>query len=300
MERWRVIDCSSMEGSLKSERGAIEVYRNDCPPVSIPVADVAVVLVGISVSFSTAVMHRLLENDIAVMFCDWKGTPFGAAHGNLAHGRVGARHQAQSRLSQPRRKNAWGRIVASKVAGQAKVLEDLGLPETLDLRSIAREVRSGDPNNFEAAAARIYWNALWGDDGFRRNPGFGKGATGWQNAPLDYGYTILRGHGIRAVMSAGLSPTIGVFHRGRSNYFSLVDDLIEPFRPAIDWSVAQLKDDADMETPQVRKYLVEAASQKFLSDGSTIPNAFSNFAQQYGRYVEGDIARLPVPFWNGS
>lgn len=300
MERWRVIDCSSMEGSLRSARGAIEVHRDDCPPVSIPVADVAVILVGISVRFSAAVIHRLLENDVAVIFCDWKGVPEGAAHGNVAHGRVGARHQAQARLSYPRRKNAWGRIVASKIAGQAQVLSDLGLVEASDLRAMAREVRSGDPGNFEALAARLYWAALWGGDGFRRDPGKGRNQTNSRNAQLDYGYTVLRGHGIRAVMAAGLAPSLGIFHRGRSNYFALVDDLIEPFRPAIDWAVCQLPDDSNMRDSTVRRSLVEAASQRFLAEGETIPSVFTDLAQQFGRYVEGEIARLPVPVWCGA
>lgn len=300
MERWRVIDCSRMEGAIKSGRGSIEIHPQDRSPASIPVADVAVVLIGISVSFSAAVIHRLLENDVAVIFCDWKGVPYGAAHGNLSHGRVGARHQAQARLTTPRRKNAWGRIVAAKISGQAQVLEDLGAIEALDLRAMARDVRSGDPVNFEAAAARIYWSAMWGEQGFRRHPGAGKGQADLRNAQLDYGYTVLRGHGIRAVMAAGLAPSLGVFHRGRSNYFSLVDDLIEPFRPAIDWSVSQLSLDAGMEEMEVRQHLVTASSQKFLPDGSTVATALTDLAQQYGRYVEGDLSRLPVPAWCGE
>lgn len=300
MERWRVVDCSSMEGSFRSARGAIEVHRDGYPPVSVPVADVAVVLVGVSVNFSAAVMHRLLSNDVAVIFCDWKGVPEGAAYGNISHGRVGARHQAQARLSEPRRKNAWGRIVTAKITGQAQVLEDLGLLEATDLRAMAREVRSGDPGNFEALAARTYWAALWGSEGFRRQPGIGKGGGASRNSLLDYGYTVLRGHGIRAVMAAGLAPSLGIFHRGRGNYFALVDDLIEPFRPAIDWSVCQLEADADLSTPEVRKHMVEAASQRFLPDGTTVPSAFAGLARQFGRYVEGEIARLPVSAWCGA
>lgn len=306
MERWRVIDCSSMEGSLRAHRGTLEVIRAGSDPVSVPVADVAVVLVGISVSFSAAVIHRLLSNDIAVIFCDWKGVPEGAAHGNVTHGRVGARHQSQARLSAPRRKNAWGRIVAAKISGQAQVLRDFGIQEFADLKAMAHDVRSGDPANFEAAAARIYWNALWGHEGFTRQPGKGNTSIenrttdrNFRNDHLDYAYTILRGHGIRAVMAAGLSPAMGIFHRGRGNYFALVDDLIEPFRPSIDWAVGQLSSEDRIDDPAVRKTLVEASSQRFSADGSRIPTVFTELAQQYGRYIEGEINRLPVPTWQG-
>ena len=38
----------------------------------------------------------------------------------------------------------------------------------------------------------------------------------------------------RAVVAAGLHPSIGVHHANRGNPFALADDLIEPFRPLVD------------------------------------------------------------------
>lgn len=300
MQRWRVIDCSSMEGKICSARGAIEITRQGEAPVTVPVADIAVVIVGINVSFSAAVLHRLLQADVAVLFCDWKGVPEGAAYSNSEHSRVGARHLAQVRLSLPRKKNAWKKIVTAKVLGQSKVLEEQGLVQSRDLEVLAHDVRSGDPGNVEARAAKIYWKALAAEEGFRRLPGQGKGGVFARNSHLDYAYTILRGHGIRAVMGAGLSPTLGVFHRGRSNYFSLVDDLMEPYRPAIDAAVCELPYDAPIEDASVRRHLVEAAARVFSTDGARIPSSLAALAQQYGRYVEGDIARLDVEPWHGG
>lgn len=301
MQRWRVLDCSKMQGRLRAQRGAIEILRDKEEPAVVPVADVSVVLVGVSVSFSTAVIHRLLREDIAVIFCDWKGVPEGAAYSNQEHCRVGARHLAQVRLSLPRKKNAWGRIVKAKVLGQANVLKEHGLVEAHDLNALAHDVCSGDPTNIEARAAKIYWQALASSKEFRRRPGKGteKGGSSNRNAHLDYAYTILRGHGIRAVMAAGLSPTLGVYHRGRSNYFSLVDDLMEPYRPAIDSAVFELENDAQIEEGNVRRHLVEAASRVFSTDGLHIPSSFSSLAQQYGRYVEGEVSRLDITPWQG-
>lgn len=300
MERWRVIDCSMMEGSIHSERGAIEIHKIDNPPVHMPIADVAVVLIGLKVRYSPGVIHRLLCEDIAVMFCDWKGKPIGGAYSWADHGRVGARATAQAILTEPRRKNAWGRIVKAKVLGQSRVLEECGERiKAIELRSMVRNIRSGDPNNIEAQAARVYWNSLWGSEGFRRIPGAHQGLSNTRNNQLDYAYTILRGHGIRAVLGAGLTPALGIFHRGRSNNFALVDDLIEPFRPAIDSWVLGLESDALMEEAETRAYLVKAAFQKFRKDGATIPTVFAEFAQAFGRYVELDAPTLAVPVWEG-
>lgn len=110
---------------------------------------------------------------------------------------------------------------------QAAALDAVGAPRApLDI--IARKVQSGDSSNAEAQAARLYWPALMGAD-FRRDAG---GAE--LNSLLNYGYTVLRAATIRAVVRAGLHPTIGLFHSNRGNAFALADDLMEPFRPLVD------------------------------------------------------------------
>ena len=47
----------------------------------------------------------------------------------------------------------------------------------------------------------------------------------------------------RAVVAAGLLPSIGLFHHGRRNPFVLVDDLMEPYRAVVDYSVYALGQD---------------------------------------------------------
>lgn len=293
--QWRILDFTSFEGKIHSDDGAIVVVNSDGVSQRVSVADVAVVLIGMKVSFSAAVIHRLTDKDIAVLFCDWRGVPESGAFSWSEHTRVGARHKAQLELSLPRRKNAWGRIVRSKIQGQAAVLRNLNRPGARELERIAGQVRSGDPSNLEGQAARIYWSKF-SDTLGKRTPGIG--ALFGPNSCLDYGYAILRGHGIRAVLAAGLGPANGVFHRGRSNMFNLVDDLIEPFRPCIDEIAMFLPADATPSDRSVKKRLVAAAMQTFNDDGS-VPRVLLDLAQQYGRYVEGDIEKLPVPSWQG-
>lgn len=43
---WRIIDCSSLEGRITSDRGAICVHQDDGGEHRIPTADVAVVLMA--------------------------------------------------------------------------------------------------------------------------------------------------------------------------------------------------------------------------------------------------------------
>lgn len=295
-EQWRVIDLCGFEGELRSTRGGVEVCPDGGAPTTVPVAELAVVLVGMKVSLSAAVLHRLAEADVAILFCDWRGIPEGGCYSWSDHGRVAARHRAQAEVTLPRKKNVWARLVRAKIEGQASVLENLKIRGSGELLALADQVRSGDPGNVEAQAARLYWSRVLGR-GVGRQPAAGQliGA----NACLDYGYSVLRGHLMRAVLAAGLAPALGVFHRGRGNAFALADDLIEPFRPAIDEVALQLPPTASPSDRSVKQLLVAAASQRFDGDGHGIPAVAEALAQSFGRYVEGDIDRLRVLSWQG-
>lgn len=295
-EQWRVIDLCEFEGELRSTRGGVEVCPEGDTPTTVPVAEIAVVLVGMKVALSAAVLHRLAEADVAVLFCDWRGIPEGGCYSWSDHGRVAARHRAQAEVSLPRKKNAWARLIRAKIEGQAAVLENLKIRGSGELLALADQVRSGDPGNVEAQAARLYWSRALGK-GVGRQPAASQliGA----NACLDYGYSVLRGHLMRAVLAAGLAPALGVFHRGRGNAFALADDLIEPFRPAIDEVALQLPPTVSPSDRPVKQLLVAAASQRFDGGGHGIPAVAEALAQSFGRYVEGDIDRLNVLSWQG-
>lgn len=295
-EQWRVVDLCTFEGDLRAVRGGVEVCPAEGASTVLPVAELAVVLIGMKVNLSAAVLHRLSEADVAVLFCDWRGIPEGGCYSWSDHGRVAARHRAQAEVSVPRKKNAWARLVRAKIEGQASVLENLKIRGSGELLALADQVRSGDPGNVEAQAARLYWSRTLGR-GVGRQPAAGQliGA----NACLDYGYAVLRGHLMRAVLAAGLAPALGVFHRGRGNAFALADDLIEPFRPAIDEVALPLPATASPSDREVKQLLVAAASQRFDADGHGIPAVAEALAQSFGRYIEGDIDRLQVASWQG-
>ena len=115
-------------------------------------------------------------------------------------------------------------------------------------------VKSGDPENVEAQAARKYWKLLFGKD-FKRDSGSRFICN--KNALLNYGYTIIRAAMARAVCGTGLTPAFGIHHRNLENPFCLVDDLMEPFRPIVDLQVADLlnKDKDCILNPETKKEL---------------------------------------------
>lgn len=298
---WRVVDCTQLDGSITYKRGRMVVSNRDSADVTVaevPLSQIAVLLIGQRIYCSSAVLFELAQYGVSVMLCDWRGVPVAAVHPwTDLPTTVTQRQLAQSRMSVPRRKNAWARIVQAKIRGQAACLDSLHREGSGILRGLAASVRSGDPSNIEGQAAREYWKRLFGDEErFKRVPRQGIG----RNAQLDYAYSVLRGFAVKSVVSAGLAPPFGVNHHGRGNYFCLVDDLIEPFRAAIDYRVASSLDSEDTVADRsTKKILVEASNQQFDSSGLTIPSALNDFAQQFGMYCEGRIDRLHVPTYGG-
>lgn len=297
--QWRVVDCTDLTGRISYVRGNLRVKRDDgSEPVDVPLAQAAVVLVGLKVACSAAVLHEMARYGVSVMLCDWRGVPDAALHPwTDTPTTVTQRQLAQVDVTLPRKKNAWGRVVKAKIRGQAACLDALGLDGGGLLRGIATSVKSGDPSNCEGHAAREYWKRMFpNDQGFHRVPGEGVG----RNAQLDYAYMVLRGFTVKAIISAGLIPSLGVHHHNRGNYFCLADDLLEPYRAAIDRWVAGLNATASLSDKSVKQYLVEGVNRQFNGTGLTIPSSLNDFAQQYGLYCEGKIDKLPVPEYVGE
>lgn len=293
---WRVLDATSFEGVVGGSRGRITLTCESEDLRSVAAEEIAVLLIGGRTSVTAAAMHYVTKHDIALLIADWRGVPTAGFYPWAEHGRVAARHLAQADLSLPRKKNAWMQLIRAKMAGQAATLRSVDPQGAERLVGLAKRVRSGDPSNAEGTAARLYWPRLFaGGPRFRRD----QDAPDDINALLNYGYIVLRGYGIRAALGAGLSPPLGLFHRGRANYFNLVDDLIEPFRPAVDAAVVALGPAATLADPDVKRSLVASASQPFTPDGLRIPSVLDDLAQQVGRYVEGDVDRLSVAVWTG-
>ena len=294
MDNWRVLDFTSFSGRLAYRRGQLIVRPDVGQETPVSLADVGTLLLGLHAGIAPAVLHQLAAFDVITLICDWNGVPSAAMTAWTDHGRVGARHKAQFEMSVPRRKNAWGRIIKAKVRGQAANLKSLGHRDWEHLADMAKRVQSGDPDNVEGTAARYYWRRVF-ENQFSRRPRQGDN----RNAMLDYGYAVLRGHGVRAVMSAGLAASLGVFHRGRGNAFNLVDDVIEPFRPAIDYVVATTPPELSVSHPTVKYHLVQASSQAFQEDGLSVYACLTDLAQRFGIYAEGGLDRLLVPTWRG-
>jgi CRISPR-associated protein Cas1 len=205
----------------------------------------------------------------------------------------GARVNAQVDTSRTVSKRLWKDIIVAKIRMQQAVLVSEG-GEAGAFDALCRKVRSGDPDNVEAQAARRYWPLLMGPE-FRRD----RAAEG-ANALLNYGYTVLRAVVARAICAAGLHPTIGLHHANRGNAFALADDLMEPYRPLVDRAVLNLlKDGADDVCPEAKRQLVALTTLDLATKHGLSPliNHAARLAQHLAQIYTGErkTLELPVP-----
>lgn len=222
-----------------------EVERNDTLPESfkrnavrtIPIEDIGVVLLdNKQITVTQGVLEALLENNCAVITCDSSHMPVGLMLPLEGHTLQSERFRSQIDASLPLKKQLWQQTIQAKITNQATALLRLRKCEVGNMRVWAHNVRSGDPDNYEARAATYYWHAF-----FPSISGFVRDRDGLPpNNLLNYGYAILRAVIARSLVCSGLLPTMGIHHHNKYNAYCLADDVMEPYRPYVDMLVAEI------------------------------------------------------------
>jgi CRISP-associated protein Cas1 len=229
--RRKTVEIATSGTRLSVTHRQLRIERPEEKPATVPIEDIGVLVIDDRrASYTQAVLLELIEAGATVVVCGSDHLPAGMMLPLDAHHALAERHLAQTQVSAPARKQIWRELVAAKLFQQGAVLDSFGRTPN-GLAEMAKRVRSGDPDNLEAQGAQRYWPMLFGKD-FRRD----RSAEG-VNAMLNYGYAVVRASAARAIVASGLNPTLGVFHKNRSNPFCLADDLIEPYRPYVDWQV---------------------------------------------------------------
>lgn len=229
------------------------VYSKEMPDMqqSIPIEDIGVVVLEHQQTTVTLpLLNALSDNNVAVIFCGDNRLP-NAMLLNLDSNRTqGEHYRDQVEAGEPLKKGLWRQIVEAKIRNQAALLLKLG-KDGNKLKPYYQNVKSGDSDNREGVAAKIYWTELFGS-------GFVRAREGVEpNNLLNYGYTILRAAVARSLMGSGLFPAFGIFHRNRYNAFPLADDIMEPYRPYVDEIVFRLYAEGDTQlTKEVKGELL--------------------------------------------
>ena len=240
----RILVLSESRTFLQVHHECLQVRVNGTVQASIPLSEVTVIVAdGPETTFTQPALAGLAAHGGTCVLCDEKHHPVGMILPLQAHHLQVERFARQARVTHPTRKRLWQTIVKAKILSQDRSLVRLDRADAL-LPTLANKVRSGDPTNIEAQAARRYWPLVFDNPQFRRDR-----KAGNQNRFLNYGYAVLRAMTARAICAAGLHPGLGLHHHNRYSTFPLADDLMEPFRSLVDVGIAKQLQTLDPDSP---------------------------------------------------
>lgn len=265
---------------------------------SVSIEDLGVLILENSqIVITQMVIIACQKNNVTLVFCDDKHLPYSlllpVSDGNTLHNKI---LRQQIDMTKPTKKRLWQQVVIHKIQQQLNTLERAG-KNTAQLQRLIKKVKTGDPENIEAQAAKKYWSLLFGKD-FRRNiddPGI--------NSLLNYGYAIVRAMIARTIVGSGLHPSIGVFHKNQYNGLCLADDLMEPFRPWIDWLVYDFamknNDDVIQINQQTKTLFLNLPSDSVLYDKKRMPLmvACHYLLADFKRSFDDTRYKLNYPEW---
>ncbi len=243
----RIIDISDA-AYLHLKHQQLYIDKQNETVGQIPIEDLGVlILQHPAIVFTQQLIIACQKNKVVIIFCDEKHLPYSVilpiAESNTLHNKI---LKQQLNITEPVRKRLWKQIVQQKIKQQAITLSLLNKNATR-LNYLMRQVKTNDNGNCEAVAAQAYWKLLFGNN-FRRNINMDG-----INSLLNYGYSIVRAMIARSICSAGLHPTLGLFHKNQYNALCLADDLMEPFRPWVDWHVYHMAKNQQTEINQQNK-----------------------------------------------
>lgn len=237
---YHIVSIDSPQCSLSCRDGQL-TCKADGVERKLPLEDVASIIVT---SFSASIHSNLFleaaKHGVALILCEAFKPVSLVLPANRSTDTLLSR--AVLALTERSRQQLWQRTVEAKCANQAALAEHLA-PGDPGLGSLRATARSRKPHK-EAICAKAFWQVLGRalaqlcrrpeEAEFTRDR-----AGGGLNALLNYGYAVLLSTVLQKLFALGLDPTFGISHVARERSTPLAYDLMEPFRPCVDWRVFQ-------------------------------------------------------------
>lgn len=283
--------------STKNEQIVISYPDKEQETKTVAIEDIGViVLENQQITITNGLLEKLTNNNVALINCDQYHLPIGLLMPLNGHTEQTERFKNQINASVPLKKNLWQQTISAKILNQAGLLKEKGIP-CRKMELWAKEVTSGDALNHESRAAVFYWQNLITIENFTRGQ---KGIP--PNNLLNYGYAILRAITARAIVSSGMLPTLGIFHRNKYNAYCLADDIMEPYRPYVDLIVCHIMETEDTYeelTTDFKKQLLSIASIDVFIDGKNSPLmvAMSRTTHSLQECFEGTARKILYPVY---
>lgn len=270
---WRIVEVSNAQ-TLKLYIDNLLICCEN-KKYSISLKDIDVLIIdNYQLMLSIQLINKLSENNTIVILCDNRHLPSSQILPFFGNHNTLKIFQSQKDWTPNQKGICWQKIIKLKIKNQIGLLNFLNL-DTSKLKCLLNQVQVYDISNREGHAAKIYWHCLFGKKFNRKNESY-------INVMLNYSYAILMAYISRSIVKKGLDTRISIFHKSFSNYYALASDLMEPFRPIVDFKVYQIINDKPndfIKLSNAKTQLIDLFNKKIniLNKDEYINNAIDNF-----------------------
>ena len=281
---WRTVVISS-RAKLDFKMNYLVVRGDSVKKVHL--SEISLLLIeNTAVSLTAYLLCELTKRKIKVIFCDEKRQPSSELVSYYGSHDTSSKIREQIKWTKENKAIVWTAIVEEKIWKQKIVLEVLGHHQHELLGEYIHELTLNDESNREGHAAKVYFNALFG-------MGFSRDAPFPINAALNYGYAIILSAFNREIVSNGYVTQLGIFHDNIFNPFNFGSDLMETFRPLVDYEVVRMDPQELGRTEKMQ--LVDILNQEVQIDGKRqyVSNAIKIYCKSVFRALQnGDASEI--------
>ncbi len=258
---------------LDYSMGFLVVRKEDVTKIHVSEID-SLIIESTAVSLTSSLLAALVKAKVKVVFCDEKRQPSSELLPYYGCHDCSGKIRTQITWNNHVKSTVWTEIVSEKIKKQMEHLEEYNSSDAILLKDYLQEIAFGDETNREGHAARVYFNALFGE-------GFSRSHDNSINAALNYGYGILLSVVNREIVANGYLTQLGIFHDNVNNPFNLGSDLMEPFRVLID-RIVKSNLPEKFETEE-KKMILQIVNKAVYIDGRM--EMFNNAVRIYVRSV---------------
>jgi CRISP-associated protein Cas1 len=272
---YHIVSIDSPQCSISCRDGQLVCKTGDGEkPKVLPLEDVAsIIITSFSANIHSHLFLEAAKHGVALIICEAFKPVSLVLPANRSTDTLLSR--ALLTLSEGTRQQLWQRTVDAKCQNQASLAEHIA-PDDEQVEELRRTAFGRKPHK-EAICAKAFWH-IYGSAvrcaEFAREQRPAERTDATENGDimqqellltqkeerkrmndfLNYGYAVLLSTVLQKLFAVGLDPTWGLSHAPRERSTPLAYDLMEPFRPCVDWRVFQwLRDHANRTEWEVNK-----------------------------------------------
>ncbi|MFV8401193.1 type II CRISPR-associated endonuclease Cas1 [Mycoplasma sp. 2634B] len=208
------------------------IVNKDGARITIPLRTIDTILItNPFCSITVPLLNKIVNYNINLIICNNKYqptiqiNPINSYYSNK-------NYLAQIRWDETFKNQIWKQIVRLKIINYSKLIYHLNIATDDEINKLVdyySSVKLGDETNCEGHAAKLSFKLLYGNSFSRSDD------ENIVNNFLNFGYIVLMSYVSRSLIKNGLDNRLGIFHKSFNNYFALACDVMEIFRPVIDY-----------------------------------------------------------------